>query len=73
MLYRAAASGLGLALGIDAITKPYLDDGQLIQPFGFSRKLIKGYYVVCRNADWTRRPVCTFREWLMLEARDDTT
>jgi hypothetical protein len=24
---------------------------------------------VCRRVDWARRPVSTFREWLMMEAR----
>jgi LysR family transcriptional regulator, glycine cleavage system transcriptional activator len=68
LLYRAAASGLGIALGIDVIVRPYLDDGQLVLPFNRWCKLTKGYYVVCRSADWTRRPVSTFREWLMTEA-----
>jgi LysR family glycine cleavage system transcriptional activator len=68
LLYRAAASGLGVALGIDALVKPYLEDGQLVMPFDSWQRLKKGYYVVCRDADWTRRPVRVLREWLMAEA-----
>jgi hypothetical protein len=36
-----------------------------------SIKLSKGYYVVCRGGDWTQRPIATFREWLMAQARGD--
>jgi LysR family transcriptional regulator, glycine cleavage system transcriptional activator len=71
LLYRAAASGLGIALGIDAIVRPYIADGQLVRPFDVSFKLTKRYYVVCRSADWARRPISTFREWLMAEAAGD--
>jgi LysR family glycine cleavage system transcriptional activator len=68
LLYRAAASGLGIALGIDALVKPYLEDAQLVLPFNRWRKLTRGYYVVGRRADWMRRPVAAFRQWLAMEA-----
>jgi LysR family glycine cleavage system transcriptional activator len=72
LLYRAAASGLGVALGVDVIVRPYLEQAQLVRPFDVSIKLSKGYYVVCRGSDWTQRPISTFREWLMVQARGDT-
>ena len=68
LLYRAAASGLGVALGVDVMVRPYLDDGQLVRPFDASFKLPKGYYVVCRSSDWTQRPIRAFREWLLTQA-----
>jgi LysR family glycine cleavage system transcriptional activator len=70
LLYRAAASGLGVALGVDVVVAPYLQDAQLVRPFDTWCKLTKGYYIVGRSADWMRRPVSTFREWLMAEARE---
>ena len=71
MLYRAAETGLGVALGVDVIVRPYLAQGQLVRPFDVSVKLSRGYYVVCRSSDWTQRPISTFREWLAAQARGD--
>jgi LysR family glycine cleavage system transcriptional activator len=71
LLYRAAASGLGVALGVDVIVRPYLEQDELVRPFDVSIKLSRGYYVVCRGSDWTQRPIATFREWLMAQARGD--
>jgi LysR family glycine cleavage system transcriptional activator len=71
LLYRAASSGLGVALGVDVIVRPYLEQGQVVRPFDVSVRLSKGYYVVCRGSDWTRHPVSIFREWLMAQARDE--
>ena len=71
LLYRAAETGLGVALGVDVIVRPYLEQGQLVRPFDVSVKLSKGFYLVCRGSDWTQRPVSTFREWLMAQARGD--
>jgi len=68
LLYRAAASGLGVALGVDVIVRPYLDDGELVRPFDASFKLAKGYYVVCRSGEWAQRPIRAFREWLLTQA-----
>ena len=39
-----------------------------VRPFDAS---VKGYYVVCRGSDWTQRPIATFREWLVAQARAD--
>jgi LysR family glycine cleavage system transcriptional activator len=71
LLYRAAASGLGVALGVDVVVRPYLAQDELVRPFNVSVKLSRGYYVVCRGSDWTQRPISTFREWLMTQARGD--
>ena len=73
LLYQAAASGLGLALGVDAIVGPYLETSQLVRPFDASFRLTKGYYVVCRSSDWTQRPIGTFRQWLMTQAGGSKT
>jgi LysR family transcriptional regulator, glycine cleavage system transcriptional activator len=73
LLYQAAASGLGVALGVDVIVGPYLEASQLVRPFDVSFRLTKGYYVVCRNSDWTQRPIGTFRQWLMTQAGGSKT
>jgi LysR family glycine cleavage system transcriptional activator len=73
LLYQAAASGLGVALGVDVIVGPYLEASQLVRPFDVSFRLTKGYYVVCRTSDWTQRPIGTFRQWLMTQAGGSKT
>jgi len=73
LLYQAAASGLGVALGVDVIVGPYLEASQLVRPFDVSFRLTKGYYVVCRSSDWTQRPIGTFRQWLMTQAGGSKT
>jgi LysR family glycine cleavage system transcriptional activator len=68
LLYRAAASGLGVALGVDVIVQPYLDEGQLVRPFTESIRLARAYYVVARCGEWAQPPLATFREWLLAQA-----
>jgi LysR family transcriptional regulator, glycine cleavage system transcriptional activator len=73
LLYRAAACGLGIALGVDVLVQPYLDDRQLVRPFNSQFRLSNSYYVVCRTADVSRRPISTFRNWLLAQAGGETT
>jgi DNA-binding transcriptional LysR family regulator len=68
LLYEAAASGLGIALAQDVTVGPYLEDDRLIRPLGFSLKLAKSYYLVDRSPEMARRPVASFRNWLIAEA-----
>ncbi len=68
LLYRAAASGLGIALGIEVLVKPYLEEARLVRPLNAHFKLAKGYYILCRAVDRERRPLSTFRNWLIAEA-----
>ena len=68
LLYRAAACGLGIALGVDVLVQPYLDDGQLVRPFNSQYRLSHSYHIICRAADLSRRPVSTFRDWLLAQA-----
>lgn len=68
LLYRAAICGLGIALGLDVLVQPYLDDGQLVRPFNSEVRLSKSYYIVSQTADLSRRPVSRFRDWLRTQA-----
>lgn len=67
LLYSAAVCGLGIALGVNVLVQPYLDAGQLVRPFGRPFKLSKSYWMICRAADVSRRPVSTFRNWLLTQ------
>jgi LysR family glycine cleavage system transcriptional activator len=68
LLYQAAASGLGVALGEDVTVKIYLDDCRLIRPFDVSVKLAKCYYLRARSTEAMPRSVSVFRKWLSAEA-----
>lgn len=68
MLYRAAADGLGLAIGLDIIVMPYLEEGQLVALSEHRLRLANGLYMVCRRGGGARRPVSAFRDWLVAEA-----
>jgi LysR family glycine cleavage system transcriptional activator len=70
LLYRAAACGLGIALGVDVLVQPYLDDGQLVRGVNSQYRLNHSYNIVCRAADLSRQPVSTFRNWLLARAAD---
>jgi LysR family glycine cleavage system transcriptional activator len=67
-LYRAAVSGLGVALGFDIIVKPYLEETQLVHPFDVSIKYPQAVYVIYRAADIKRPQVAVFLRWLFAEA-----
>ena len=76
LLYEAAVSGLGVAMGFDAIVQPYHDDGRLIAPFDAKFVFPKKFYIVCPVHDHERLPVHIFCRWLKAEAaawRDERT
>lgn len=68
LLYQAAASGLGVALGLDVTAGHYLDDDRLVRPLDASVTLAESFFLVGRPTDRVRRPVATFRSWLLDEA-----
>jgi LysR family glycine cleavage system transcriptional activator len=68
LLYEAAVSGLGVAMGFDAIVRPYVDDGRLTAPFETKFVFPKKFYLVCPTHDHERLPVHIFCRWLMAEA-----
>jgi LysR family glycine cleavage system transcriptional activator len=69
LLYEAAAAGLGIATGLDALVEPYIEDGRLVRPLqDLQSRLPKRFYLVCRNHDRDRLPVRTLCSWLMDEA-----
>jgi LysR family glycine cleavage system transcriptional activator len=68
LLYEAAANGLGVAMGIDAVVHPYLADGRLVRAFDVEAKLGKAYYVVCRALDRHDPSIRVFSAWLRAEA-----
>jgi LysR family glycine cleavage system transcriptional activator len=68
LVMRAAASGLGVAMGFGELCERELAEGRLVAPF--PQKLIgsRSLYFVCRQADVSKRSVRRFRNWLMEES-----
>lgn len=70
LLYEAAAGGLGIGLGIDAVVAPYLADGRLVAPLTERARRSRSYWLVGRPAERDRPAIRAFRRWLLAEARD---
>ena len=68
LLYQAAASGLGIAIGLDALVQPYIDDHRLRCLFDLKVKQPKKFYIVCSPHNRQKLPVHLFCTWLICEA-----
>jgi LysR family glycine cleavage system transcriptional activator len=68
LLYQAAANGLGIAIGLDTLVQPYLDDRRLRRLFDLKVKQPKKFYIVCRTYNRQKLPVHLFCTWLIGEA-----
>jgi LysR family glycine cleavage system transcriptional activator len=67
--YEATAAGMGVALGLDPVVRPYLDSGRLERVFPDDVRLARGFHLVVRPGGVARdRPFDRFRDWLFAEA-----
>src|SRR5262249_58255347 len=66
--YEAALNGLGIAMGLDVCSDPYLRQGRLLQPFDAIYKPAKRFYLVCRLRDRDRIVIRSLTDWLRKEA-----
>ncbi|MEO0393176.1 MAG: transcriptional regulator GcvA [Pseudomonadota bacterium] len=71
MVYQAALSGLGVALGRTAMVAQHLRKGRLIRPFAQSRPADYAYYVVTTEANVKRPRIQAVLNWLRQEAARD--
>lgn len=69
VLYETAASGLGVAIGVDPITRPLLAEGRLVRPFEGSVRSSRSFNLVWRSSPDPSRAVRSFCDWLVAEAR----
>jgi len=65
---RAAAQGLGVALGRQQMTDEDLDTGRLIRPFDFSFPVDYAHYLVYPQGALARPKIKAFREWVFKQA-----
>jgi LysR family glycine cleavage system transcriptional activator len=70
LLLRAAAQGLGVALGRRPLVDVDLESGALVAPFGTVGIPDQAYFFVCTHEAAAHKPVATFREWLLAAVRD---
>lgn len=70
--WKAAAQGLGVALGMEPFVNRDLESGVLVEAFPGHRVLTHGdWYLACRSGDADRDEVCIFRDWLLKEMNQD--
>ncbi len=68
VVFRAAASGQGVALGRSVLVEPYLESGELVRPFEVSLPAQYAYYVVSPGELADRAKIRAFRDWVLEEA-----
>jgi DNA-binding transcriptional LysR family regulator len=64
LCYRAAADGLGVAIGQLAYVSGDLESGRLVAPFPTIAKTEKGYYLACELRRANTFPLSVFRAWM---------
>ncbi|MGN6512471.1 MAG: LysR substrate-binding domain-containing protein, partial [Lysobacteraceae bacterium] len=70
-LHRAAAEGLGVALGRMTLMRPLVDAGRLVPLFGERLKAQFAHYLVYPPRSEGHAGLAAFRAWLLEEARAD--
>jgi LysR family transcriptional regulator, glycine cleavage system transcriptional activator len=70
LCYEAALNDLGIAIGLDVFSEPYLRERKLVRPFKVQFTPQKQFYAVCRPHDRDRPAVNMLMKWLMQEASD---
>ena len=69
MALRAAAEGLGVAIGSTALVEDDLKQGRLVAPFGIRLASQCGYYFVMPEDRKDQPKIAAFRNWLLEETR----
>lgn len=68
LVYEAAANGLGIAIGLDPLVRPYLDNGRLVRLWPGGVRLSRSFHLVRQSRRDPDRRVDRFRDWLLREA-----
>jgi LysR family transcriptional regulator, glycine cleavage system transcriptional activator len=68
LVYEAAANGLGIAIGLDPLVRPYLDTGRLVRLWPGSVTLSRSFHLVRHARRAMDRRIDRFRDWLLSEA-----
>ena len=68
LAFQAALEGMGVAIGIKCLVEQELRDGQLIEPFQFSRRSARSFRVLYRRSSEDSKTAMLYRDWLLEEA-----
>ena len=67
LVYEAAAAGLGAAIGLDPLVRPYLESGRLVRLWQDDVTLSRSFHLVRRTDRVESNRFDLFRSWLMGE------
>jgi LysR family transcriptional regulator, glycine cleavage system transcriptional activator len=73
LAYQAAIDGLGVAMAHVELIQDDLNAGRLVAVYPLVVQTADSYHLVGREAEFGRREVAAFREWLLSEAKVDRT
>jgi len=65
LVYEAAANGLGIAIGLDPLVRPYLDTGRLVRLWPGSIRLSRSFHLVRPTRRDRDRRIDRFHDWLL--------
>jgi LysR family glycine cleavage system transcriptional activator len=65
LVYEAAANGLGIAIGLDPLVRPYLDHGRLVRLWPGGVRLSRSFQLVRRTRRDRDRRIDRFHDWLL--------
>ena len=65
LVYEAAANGLGIAIGLDPLVRPYLDNGRLVRLWPGGVRLSRSFHLVRRARRAQDRRIDRFHDWLL--------
>ncbi|WP_421996520.1 LysR substrate-binding domain-containing protein [Reyranella sp.] len=68
LVYEAAAAGLGIAIGLDPLVRPYVENGRLVRLRPDAVTLSRSFHLVRRADGAADRRVARFGAWLRTEA-----
>ncbi|MGJ5241848.1 LysR substrate-binding domain-containing protein [Bradyrhizobium oligotrophicum] len=69
VVYEAASAGMGIALGLDPVVRPFIDSGRLVPLFAGRVRLPRQFHLVRRSAAGGKaRDFAVFSDWLFAEA-----
>jgi LysR family transcriptional regulator, glycine cleavage system transcriptional activator len=68
LVYEAAANGLGIAIGLDPLVRPYLDNGRLVRLWPGGVRLSRSFHLVRQTRRARDRRIDRFHDWLVSEA-----
>lgn len=68
LVYEAAASGMGVALGLEPVVRPFLESGRLVRLFTAPLRLSRAFHLLRREGEEPCGGFGRFRDWLLAEA-----